>query len=628
MRLLPVKIGSVLLFCIGSFAARAQLSDSLARPGLLATLRPGHPRLYVTGLATFDSLRQRLPTDPFAQRCADSVTQKAVHMLNEPVCQYVIPDGKRLLNTSRRVADRALTLGMAYRLTGDKRYAERLYADLEAASRFPDWNPTHFLDTGEMTHAFAIGYDWLYDVWTPTQRKILKSAILEKGLLRAYLAYTGRATQETSWWPAVEHNWNQVCNGGIGMGALAIADEEPKLSEDILQNVVRLLPKAMQHYGPDGAWNEGPGYWSYATQYNVAILAGLQSALGHDAGLSRIPGFDQAGMFPVYATGPMNRTFNYADASDGTVRSSNLFWLARRFGQPALLPFGRKWASYSALDLLWSPAGGSPSTTPTLPLDRYFRASEVVTLRSRWEDPNALFVAFKAGDNAANHSNLDLGSFVLDANGYRWAVDLGAENYNLPNYFQTSPDGQRWTYYRMRAESHNTLVLNPSAKADQHPKAKAKVVRYNSKPDRAFGIMDLTPAYDRQAQRVRRGIALLNRQTVLVQDEVTADKPTDVYWFMQTPAQVTLSADGRSATLTQGDEQLTARLVTPANARFEVGSSQPLSTSPRPAGINENKGIQRLSVHLPAMSTGSIAVEFVPKGTRSRMKAVRALDNW
>ena len=26
---------------------------------------------------------------------------------------------------------------------------------------FPDWNPKEFLDTAEMTHAVAIGYDWL-----------------------------------------------------------------------------------------------------------------------------------------------------------------------------------------------------------------------------------------------------------------------------------------------------------------------------------------------------------------------------------------------------------------------------------------------------------------------------------
>ena len=40
-------------------------------------------------------------------------------------------------------------------------------------------------------------------------------------------------------------------------------------------------------------------------------------------------------------------------------------------------------------------------------------------------DAEALFIGFKAGDNRVNHSHLDLGTFVLDALGQRWAIDLG-----------------------------------------------------------------------------------------------------------------------------------------------------------------------------------------------------------
>jgi len=84
-----------------------------------------------------------------------------------------------------------------------------------------------------MTLGFAIGYDWFYTYWNQDQRNIIKSAIIEKGLCRALMAYDDRAVEGHSWWIKIEHNWNQVCNGGIGMGALAIADEEPKLSEYI-----------------------------------------------------------------------------------------------------------------------------------------------------------------------------------------------------------------------------------------------------------------------------------------------------------------------------------------------------------------------------------------------------------
>ena len=115
------------------------------------------------------------------------------------------------------------------------------------------------------------------------------------------------------------------------MGALAIADEKPDLSAEILAQVVRNLPAAMTQYAPDGAWGEGPGYWQYATSYNVTILAALATALGEDWGLSKIEGFSQAGMFPIYASGPLGRTFNYADAGDGPVSAPEMWWLADRF---------------------------------------------------------------------------------------------------------------------------------------------------------------------------------------------------------------------------------------------------------------------------------------------------------
>src|SRR5206468_12136345 len=103
----------------------------------------------------------------------------------------------------------------------------------------------HFLDTAEMTNAVAIGYDWLFDVLTPEQRKTLREAILNKGLLpgiKVYLSKTG--------WPTNTNNWNQVCNGGMTMGALAIADEEPNIAEDVIVSARKSIKIAMDQFQP------------------------------------------------------------------------------------------------------------------------------------------------------------------------------------------------------------------------------------------------------------------------------------------------------------------------------------------------------------------------------------------
>lgn len=589
---------------------------------ILEKVRPGHPRLLASA-AAFDSLRARSSVDSRLKEWRGTLRQRADRLLDEAPSKYEIPDGLRLLSTSRRVVDRVYTLALAYRLEGERRHADRAFRELEAAAAFPDWNPRHFLDTAEMTHAFAIGYDWLHDVWTPGQRTALERAMVTHGLTPALDIY-----RRNTGWSRARHNWNQVCNGGLGVGALALAGVEPALAGEVLEAALRSIQLPMREYGPDGAWAEGPGYWRYATQYNVLLLAALESALGTDFGLADIPGFAEAGQFPLHITGPLGRTFNYADGGDGAIRSPELFWLARRFGRPEYARLQARHAQPLPLDLLWCDPAQLDGPAPRPALDRHFREAEVVTFRSVWDDRDALFVGFKAGDNQANHSNLDLGTFVLDALGVRWAVDLGADNYNLPGYFGR----QRWTYYRLRAEGHNTVVVNPTDGPDQDPAASARITRFVSQTDRAFATTDLSAASRLEAGAVRRGLLMLDRQAVLVQDEFRLPAPSEAWWFLHTPAEVRLQEAGRTAELTLEGRRLHARIIEPARAVFTVREAVPLPGSPKPDGQNPNRGLRKLAIHLPGVTATRLAVLLEPlaQGRRPRPSppTVTALDAW
>jgi hypothetical protein len=202
-------------------------------------LKQPHPRLLATA-DDFAQLKQRIAADPQLESWHAKLQAQAQEMLGQTPSRYEIPDGLRLLATSRRVVHRVYTLALLQRLDGDQRYAERAWQELDAAAKFKDWNPRHFLDTAEMTHAFAIGYDWLYDAWTPEQRTTLQQAMVEKGFqpaLKLYRAHSG--------WTRAHHNWNQVCNGGMGMGALALADVEPQLAGEILHDASESIQLAM-----------------------------------------------------------------------------------------------------------------------------------------------------------------------------------------------------------------------------------------------------------------------------------------------------------------------------------------------------------------------------------------------
>jgi len=234
-------------------------------------------------------------------------------------------------------------------------------------------------------------------------------------------------------------------------------------------------------------------------------------------------------------------------------------------------------------------------------------------LRSSWTDPKAVWAALKGGDNKANHSHLELGAFWLDADGQRWAVDLGGDDYNLPGYFGK----QRWTYYRLATVGQNTLTIGGQS---QDPKAVAPIVAFASAPARAHAVTDLSAAYAGQAKSVCRGVALLDRKLVLVQDEIqSAAGP--VVWQMHTRAKVEL--DGDAATLSQGGAKLKAAILAPVGAKFAAESANP------PAPQRQNNDVTKLVVKLPAGKAATmLAILFTPgsAGASEPPKLTRLAD--
>jgi hypothetical protein len=344
------------------------------------------------------------------------------------------------------------------------------------------------------------------------------------------------------------------------------------------------------------------------------MLAGLESALGTDFGLARAPGFSLAGDFHIYDVGPTRLAFNFADSGEWIGRTPLMYWLARKFDNPLYAWYEREYLrGGSALDLWWfDPRGSEPSQLPT---DRWFHSADVVFLRSKWQDPHAVFVGFKGGDNKVGHSHLELGTFVLDADGQRWVTALGADDYNLPGYF----GAKRWSYYRLNTQGQNTLLLDGQ---NQDPNAAAPIVAFHSAPERAHAVADLSAAYRGAARRVARGIALLDRRTVLVEDELEGVTGSQVVWQVHTKA--TIELHGNWAVLGQKGEKLTARILSPPGAKFSIESASP------PPPENQNPNVRKLAIQLARRrGTMLLAVLFIPgAGPEEVAPRVTPLAKW
>lgn len=406
--------------------------------------------------------------------------------------------GKRLLSVSREALRRVLCLAFVYRISGEPSYAQRAIIEMEAAAAFTDWNPSHFLDVAEMTAGLAIGYDWLLPLLSAEQESRIRQAIVEKGIAPSF---TGKHS-----WVRGNNNWNQVCHGGMVLGALAVLEHESERAAQVILRALDGLPHAMKEYQPDGVYVEGPSYWAYGTTYNILCIAAFESALNTDFGLVDSPGFRETGAFPLYMTGPTGNHFSFSDCGSRGACFPAMYWFARRLDDPGLFHFEHYWLEktlrgeasskgrFLPLVLLWW--DGRPPETPRQP--RHWKGeglNPIAVHRTSWTDPNAVFLAVKGGTPSANHGHMDIGSFILEADGVRWALDIMGRGYGDLEarglgIWNKSQDSDRWQIYRYHNSSHNTLTVNKQA---QRVKGRAGIAAFSPEPENAFTVIDMTP---------------------------------------------------------------------------------------------------------------------------------------
>lgn len=290
-------------------------------------------------------------------------------------------------------------------------------------------------------------------------------------------------------------------------------------------------------------------------------------------------------------TGPTRQSFNYSDCGPGSNLHPAMFWFAERLSNPSLL-----WAERSYLEGEDKPQRMMDRLLPavllwgaTTDLRRITEPKEtmwvgqgknpVALMRSSWNDPNALFVGIKGGSPAVNHAHMDIGSFVMDADGVRWAMDLGSERYhalesNGVDLWGKGQDSGRWKVFRYNNFVHNTLTIN---NALQRVEGYAPITHFSSNPAFMKAVIDLTAIYKGMTASVKRGIAMVDHRYVLVRDELEApdqDQALTVRWSLLTPAAVQITGEG-AAQLTQNGKKLGIHVTEPGKVSLKTWPTVP-----------------------------------------------------
>ena len=516
----------------------------------IAKVGSRHPRLFITP-ETAGVIRKNAKTF-YGKVLSERIIHDADLLLSMPPVKRNTKD-RAMLFVSRKVSGMIQHLAVAYMLTGKKVYAERAVREMEHAADFSDWHPEHYLDTAEMTFALAIGYDWFYPLLTPEQRQKITTAIIEKGLKPSF---TGN-----QWWMKMSSNWNPVCHSGMVAGAIAVADIDPELAQKVISRAVECVPPYIRKsYHPNGAYPEGPGYWSYGTVYLCYLVGMLNTTFGTDFGFSGHHGFAHTGEYAQAVTSPAGHWFNHADGGMNRGVSFEVTFLARHFKKTEFFDrTERRLILEYAKKRPAQPLRGMSQHAPLLmvylnfPEEKnlkgalsYFSGNEaenpLAVMRSG-HTSTAAWLAVKGGTGNTLHGHMDAGSFCFETNGVRWAYDLGGDNYSYLERKKISiwyygQNSTRWNVFRYGVQSHNTLQINGHR---QNVNAKATFLKVTD----TESVIDMSGSYKFDASKAIRTFNLLPDKGMKVSDSLAGlKKGAKVKWQLCTFAKCEEREDG------------------------------------------------------------------------------------
>lgn len=562
-----------------------------------------HPRLIMSE-NDFSDLKKGVKDVEFLKNTYNFVKEKADEALDAEKTVHELRDGRRL---SRVPCTNIMYLLFAYKISGEEKYFKRLKEDVLALCHYPDWNPSHDIDVGDMSRPVAFAYDWLYDEWTEQEKRIMRNAMMRNGF-EAMIA----PIRENTGYADCEGNHNTVTVSGLGMLALAIGDEPgcEDISNEVINGAIECLPKNLNTFAPYGVCTEGAGYWAYGQDNFYLLQAAMCMCLGTDFGLGNLPGMDKTADYLIAMHGLNGKPFNYADAhdKDENCLSASLLWLARYYDKKEYSDEYIKNNKMSYLNLLYFKDGmQNMSSDKKKVRDEFFGC---LGSMKRGYEQDMLYLGFKGG-KIEDHCDLDFGTFVFDALGERFVSELGSDPYDMPGMWEYHKSAGRWSYYRKRAEGNNCIVINPGYDpenlADQSVLSDCNIIDSKSDEDLSYAELDLTSTYPEIAERITRGFYLSDKG-MKIKDRILLKAPSEIYSFIHTKADVEILEDKRTAKMTIGEKTLVCKLQTNENLKLLLMDAEPLTEELKNTPHNDNADYRKIAVYGENIKNAEITI--------------------
>lgn len=474
-------------------------------------------------------------------------------------------------------------LALAYQLTDDHRYCDKLkemlqniaktesWANAEMMQRDPQWRSE--LQMAHRSFQMALAYDAIYNDLTPSERKHLAQEFYRlcvEPLLGDWLTDDARIHSLNS----MGHNWWTSCVGMGGLLALAISNEHPRAAL-LAQQAVESLPEWFDFAGDilqtkpktfdrDGGMYESINYASFGiTEALLLRMAWINSHPG--AKLEKIPQMELLPDFFCHVAYPRTGqlySINLGDSHKNVTGESSMLlayamgvenpatlWYINniqpgqhREGMPLIFPMG----------FLYTPQHVQAPTTPDMPLSKQWEDFGWATLRNSW-NKDATMLTVKSG-MTWNHAHADANSLILFHKGIDIIKDAGNCSYGRPEYRN----------YFFQSDAHNVIKFNGEGQPAYHQ------YHGSSLPGTVSGLLDCGHIKYVLANGTGPMSHLLDRNlrsflwiynTILVIDDMHSHAPGSWEWLWHPGGQV--NKRGGDLEITNGDAAVVLRPLYP-----------------------------------------------------------------
>ncbi len=548
------------------------------------TAKQSHPRLWLDA-SKVSAFAAALKKNPDHYGFRNFYERSVKPWLDRPIIAEPAPypDNKRVASLWRQmyidcqeVIYAIRHLAIAGHLLEDEEILIRAKEWLLAVADWDVLGPTSRAYNDEaafrVASALAWGYDWLYGCLDAEERKIVRTALLERtreiaehviGHARIHIfPYDSHAVR------ALSAALTPCCIALLG-------DEEE--ARDWLDYTVEYLSSIYSPWGAkDGGWAEGPHYWTTGMAYLLEAAGLIKSYYGIDI-LERAF-FRATGDFPLYNKAPGVRRTCFGDDSTmgdppslktgynmrqfaGTTGNGHYQWYFEQVkrddpGTEALF-YNYGWWDFAFEDLQYAhdfPAVEAKPPTD-LPVLRVFHDIGWVALQKDMGDParHLQFVFKSSPYGSLSHSHGDQNAFLLRAFGEDLAIQSG---------YYVAFNSTMHRQWRRQTRSKNAILIGGKGQYAERDKALGKaasgrLLAVKQDATSIFMSGDATAAYQSLNPGVKlaqRDVHFVRERYFVIVDRVSLDAPEPITFLFHTENEVeiggqTFRLTGRQAGL-------------------------------------------------------------------------------